>query len=144
MPSRRVTCKNESYITTVLNCPHCFQSQSTRMQALRIKVWYQDGGSTDRQARSDDAVGPHATNEGRTKVGTTQPRHPLRQREREEERESERRERRMPENHELKYLALYPRQSPVDPCAVRLRFSIITTCYNVFITSRVLSPLLLK
>lgn len=42
------------------------------------------------------------------------------------ERDRKRRKRRMPGNHELKYLALYPRQSPVDPCAVRLRFS-----YNV-------------
>ncbi|KYN08035.1 hypothetical protein ALC62_00880, partial [Cyphomyrmex costatus] len=64
---------------------HRFQSQSIRMQVLRIKAWHQDGGSADDRR-------------GRTMLLVT---------------------RRMPRNHELKYLALYPRQSPVDLCVIR-------------------------
>ncbi|KYQ55872.1 hypothetical protein ALC60_05154, partial [Trachymyrmex zeteki] len=38
------------------------------------------------------------------------------------------RTRRMPRNHELKYLALYPRQSLVDPCVIRSLSDIFTVC----------------
>ncbi|KYN35031.1 hypothetical protein ALC56_10628 [Trachymyrmex septentrionalis] len=77
------------------------------MQVLRIKAWPQDGGSADdRRGRTMLLVRMRPIRIGRKSVrrchaiphiGT----------------------RRMPRNHELKYLTLYPRQSPVDPCVIR-------------------------
>ncbi|EFN88417.1 hypothetical protein EAI_01837 [Harpegnathos saltator] len=92
---------------------HHFESHSartTRAQAPRMKSQHQDGGSVDDRRGQTMPLVRVATNQGRTKVGTTP---------------STTLERRMLRNHELKYPALYPRQSPVDPCAIRSSHGVV-------------------
>jgi len=95
--------KNWSYNTVVPS----FQSRSIRMQVLWIKAWHQDGGSADdRRGRTTLLVRMRPIRIVQKSVWRCHAIHHVGIR-------------RMPRNHELKYLALYPRQSPVDPCVIR-------------------------
>jgi len=77
------------------------------MQVLWIKAWHQDGGSADdRRGRTTLLVRMRPIRIVQKSVWRCHAIHHVGIR-------------RMPRNHELKYLALYPRQSPVDPCVIR-------------------------
>lgn len=86
------------------------------MHVLRIKAWHQDGGSADdRRGRTMLLVRIQPIRIGQKSVRRCHAIHHVGTQ-------------RMSRNHELKYLALYPRQSPVDPCVIRSPSDISITC----------------